>query len=336
MSKHGYVLTINSKYIESEHPNKDEMKEWHNAICKLAELNTEILNKRTKNEEEALPFYRYIAVGPMECGKKEGRYHCHAYVYCTKQKTIKGQLKHWPSGTHFDAAKGNVKQIISYITKGTHSKEFVRSHPEECLPLAYEYGDRPAQGNRTDLQNALDTYQNVEEFMTEEPELYCKYRNGIRDIYALKEEQKPKYHEPVTVIWNYGETGTGKTREAFEDPECVNVDYNNGFFTNWKNAKTISLEEMNGSIPYKTLLKITDSYHNYYKVNIKGGDKLVDLKKIYISSSEHPARIYRRQNEKDGSIKQLLRRCTKIIHHTSKGKVDVTNDELNTYDDIFE
>ena len=89
MSKHGYVLTINSKYIESEHPNKDEMKEWHNAICKLAEMNTEILNKRTKNEEEALPFYRYIAVGPMECGKKEGRYHCHAYVYCTKQKTIK-------------------------------------------------------------------------------------------------------------------------------------------------------------------------------------------------------------------------------------------------------
>lgn len=335
MSKHGYVLTINSKYIESEHPNKDEMKEWHNAVCELAKMNTEILNKRTKNEEEALPFYRYIAVGPMECGKKEGRYHCHAYVYCTKQKTIKGQLKHWPSGTHFDAAKGNVKQIISYITKGTHSKEYVRAHPEECLSLAYEYGDRPEQGNRSDLKTALETYKDLDEFMTEEPELYCRYRNGIRDIYALKERREIQrgFKEPE-VIWNYGETGTGKTRDAYEDGG-VFVQYNNGFFSDWGNEKTIILDEMNGSIPYKTLLQFTDGYKGAV-ANIKGGQKLINVKKIYITSSAHPKDIYPRQNLKDGSITQLLRRCTKIVHYTRKGKIDVTADKLNTCDDIFE
>ena len=336
MSKHGYVLTINSNFVESENPNPDLINEWHAAICKLGYLNSELMNRKTKHEEEATPFYRYIAIGPIEKGKKEGRYHCHAYVYCTKQKTIKGQLKHWPAGTHFDAAKGQVKQIIAYITKGTHSKEYIRCHPDECLPLAFEYGDRPAQGARTDLQQALESFQTIEDFMTEEPEMYCKYRNGIKDIYALRERSKPKYFEPVEVIWNYGETGTGKTREAFEDPESVNVDYANGFFSDWGTAKTISLEEMNGTIPYKQLLKLLDGYHNYYQVNIKGGQKLINLKKIYITSSEHPARIYRRQNEKEGSIDQLIRRCTKIVHYTRKGKFDVTNDKFNTYEDICE
>lgn len=334
MSKHGYMLTFNSE-ITKENLKEDDLKEWYDEVINQAQKNSSIKNKATKAHPEETDFYRYIAIGPIECGKKEGRYHCHGYIYCNKQKTIKGLLRHWPRGTHFDAAKGNIKQIITYITKGEHDKQYAREHPECCGELGFEYGDRPAQGQRTDLAQALNVYETVEEFMTEEPEMYCKYRNGIRDIYALKERERPKYFEPVEVIWNYGPTGTGKTREAFEDPECVNVDFNNHFFSDWGTHKTISLEEMNGSIPYKTLLKILDGYHNYYNVNIKGGQKLVDLKKIYITSSEHPAMIYRRQNEKDGSIEQLLRRCSKIVHYTSKGKFDVTNDELNTYEDIF-
>ena len=327
MAKHGYVLTFNSEYFKEVN---EVANAWHEQIIIMAISNTEKMNRATKAHPEETRFYRYIAIGPIEIGKKEGRIHCHGYIYCNKQKTIKGLLKDWPRGTHFDAAKGNTKQIITYLTKGKHDKQYAREHPEVCSPLAFEDGDQPQQGARSDLAGALDAYNNIEEFMTEEPELYCKYRNGIKDIYALKSKNEKRYYEPVEVIWSYGETGTGKTRAAFEDVECVNVDYNNGFFSDWGQAKTISLEEMNGSIPYKTLLKLLDGYHNYYNVNIKGGQKLVNLKKIYITSSEHPANIYKRQNEKDGSINQLLRRCTKIIYHTIEGTKDVTKDRLAT------
>ena len=127
----------------------------------------------------------------------------------------------------------------------------------------------------------------------------------------------------------------GKTRAAFEDG-AIFVTYDNGFFSDWMDAKTIVLDEMNGSIPYKTLLQFTDGYRGARFANIKGGHKLINVDKIYITSSAHPRDIYPRQNLKDGSITQLLRRCKKIIHYTNKGKFDVTDDKFNTYDDIFE
>ena len=90
------------------------------------------------------------------------------------------------------------------------------------------------------------------------------------------------------------------------------MSYNNGFFSDWMDNRIICIEELRGEIPYNELLKLLDGYHNYYSVNIKGGTKLVDLDKIYITSPLHPRECYRRQNEKSDSINQLLRRITEI------------------------
>ena len=206
--------------------------------------------------------------------------HLHGYVYCTKQKSIKQLKPQWGNEAHFDEAKGTGSDIENYCLKGTHDKEACRANSKLRVEPLVEMGVRPGQGARTDLEAALNECPTIEDFMRNNKELYCRYRNGIKDLYELKAEDEERYYKPVEVIWNYGETGSGKTRMANDDKTCKNVDYNDGFFTNWRNAKTISIEEMNGQIPYKTLLKILDGYHNYYEVNIKGGSKLVNLKKF--------------------------------------------------------
>ena len=124
MAKHGYVLTFNSEYFKEVN---EVANAWHEQIIIMAISNTEKMNRATKAHPEETKFYRYIAIGPLEIGKKGGRIHCHGYIYCNKQKTIKGLLKDWPRGTHFDAAKGNTKQIITYLTIVT-GKQIGRAH----------------------------------------------------------------------------------------------------------------------------------------------------------------------------------------------------------------
>jgi len=50
--------------------------------------------------------------------------------------------------------------------------------------------------------------------MQKEPELYCRHRNGLRDIFRERQQdgQKPM---PVR-IWLAGPPGCGKTRMAME------------------------------------------------------------------------------------------------------------------------
>lgn len=330
-------MTFNSEFTKVEDQEiNDAMKvTFENEIKTMALKNWTKVNKATKTTPEETPFYRYILLGPVEYGKKEKRMHLHGYIYCNKQKGIRALKQHWGNKTHFDKAKGTGDQIEAYCLKGEHDKLFSKTNPDKRVKALFEIGERPQQGNRSDLETAIEECDTLGEFMDKNTELYCKYRNGLKDIYERRERKRPREYKPVEVIWNYGETGTGKTKMAFEDSECVNVDYNNGFFSQWDEAKVISLEEMNGQIPYKTLLKLLDGYHNYYNVNIKGGQKLIDLKRIYISSSIHPRDIYRQQEMKEGGIGQLLRRITKINHFMKDKIIDetnISNDELTNMD----
>lgn len=322
----GYFITILSAFISSGNTQEDteQKNSFESKVVEMCEKNFEMKNRTTKAHPDPTPMYRYIMFGPVEFGKKTHRMHLHGYVYCTKQKSIK-QLKPQWLDAHFDEAKGTGSDIENYCLKGTHDKEACRANPKLRVEKLVELGVKPGQGARTDLESALMENKTIGEFMDNEPGLFCRYKNGIEALYQRKIEKEKRYYEPVEVIWNYGTTGAGKTRAAFKDEECIDVSYDNGFFTDWHEAKKISLEEMNGQIPYKTLLKILDGYHNYYHVNIKGGCKLLNLKKIYISSSVHPAEIYKQQNLKEGSISQLLRRCTKINKFENGKIVDVKN-----------
>lgn len=243
----------------------------------------------------------YMITCEDEC-PETGKWHGHAFIYFKNGVALASVKKLFGEDCHLEPIYNNsgcIKYVKGEIGDEHKKKSNIR-----------EFGIMPMDNGKKRINEVIEKYDSISEIMQSEPELYCQYRNGIKDIIAEK-QRKNRYVKAPKVIWTYGPTGTGKTKRAFE-AGARNVDYNNGFFTDWGDARIISIEEMNGQIPYKTLLKITDQYHNYYEVNIKGGSKLVDLDEIYITSSKHPHQCYPNQDKFD-SIKQLFRRITEII-----------------------
>lgn len=228
---------------------------------------------------------------------KEGKWHGHAFVYFKNPVTMKAIKKLFGNEAHVEKPLKNSDCINYVLNKEKRKFNF------------QEFGKKPMDNGIHRMEEVLEL-NSVTEVMEKMPDTYVRFKNGIKDIMNLK-KSKNRYFKAPKVYWTYGPTGTGKTRPAFE-AGAVNVTYDNGFFSDWGDARIISIEEMRGQIPYSELLKLLDGYHNYYSVNIKGGSKFIDLDEIYITSPLHPEECYPRQNCKKDSIEQLLRRITEL------------------------
>lgn len=217
--------------------------------------------------------------------------HEHIHIYCQFSSPIKLSIKKC-CGAHIDKCDGTPQQVKDYVKKdGEIIDEIGVMRPWGGIPSIAEV--------KTATPEELETL----------PIMYYKTVEAIK-----KTLPKKRYYKPVKVHWYYGPTGTGKTRWAFE-AGAVNVIYNNGFYSDWGDARIISIEEMRGQIPWDELLRLTDSYHNYYHVNIKGGQKLIDIDEIYISGPKPPEKCYPGKTAED-SMSQLLRRITDLKEFT--------------------
>lgn len=237
-----------------------------------------------------------------EDSTQDGKFHGHAFVNYKNAVVMNTVKKSFGADCHIEKPVQN-SACIKYV-RGLLDKYETRKHN------IIEHGTPPNDNGVKNINKIIEDCENMGDIMDKHPEEYCRYRNGLKDLMNRK-QSKNRYIKPPNVIWKYGPTGTGKTDEAF-NADATHVEYANGFFSDWEDARIISIEEMDGGIPFKTLLKLTDRYHNYYRVNIKGGYKLVDLDTIYITGSKHPRECYPLQTERD-SINQLLRRITKLV-----------------------
>lgn len=279
------------------------------AFC-LTIFDQEIFEKTFKHDTNV----RYQIAG-KEVAPTTGKVHWQCYLYYTNPRRLTAVIKRYKP-SHVEIAMGTPSQNKLYCSKDGD---------------IWEAGKIPDDQGKGKLAEVLDQYDNLDDILTEEPELFCRYRNGIREIMEAKAAKNRFFKRPI-VEWLHGPTGCGKSKYAFEKG-CVPVSYNNGFFSDWGNAKKIVLEEMRGEIPYPILLKLLDGYHNYYNVNIKGGHKLIDLDMIIITSPFKPEDIYIHQLEKKDSINQLLRRINWTCNMET-GEYDNTN-ESETGDEII-
>lgn len=233
-----------------------------------------------------------------EDSTKDGKWHGHAFIYYKNPVTMKAVKKLFGDNCHLEKPHRN-SECINYVLDTTKRKHDFQ-----------EFGKKPMDNGVHAMEEVLEC-KDVTEVMETMPDTYVKFRKGIIDLMEHK-KSKERYFKPPEVIYIYGSTGKGKTRRAFEDG-AVNVTYENGFFSDWKDARVICIEEFRGQIPYSEMLKLLDGYHNYYFVNIKGGQKFIDLDKIYITSPYSVEDCYPRQNQKIDSIEQIKRRITEWV-----------------------
>lgn len=248
----------------------------------------------------------YIRAGREICPKSQ-REHWQCWFRCKNQRypgPVREDVEAWlgSSGFKLIACNGTEEQNDDYSRKdGDH----------------YEWGARPQQGKRTDLDSLasqiLEGHTTVEAITTSEPVSYHQYGRTlerIQDI-ALRQQFRTAMTEGV---WIWGPTGSGKSHMAYENfsPATHYVWPNDGgWWDGYCGQAIVILNDFRGEIPYNQMLQMIDKWP--FTVRRRSREPFPFLaKKVIITSSLPPEAIYHRRDAED-SLEQLLRRLT-IIH----------------------
>ncbi len=233
----------------------------------------------------------YLVVGD-EVGES-GTPHLQIYFRLKNAKTF-SKIKKEFTTAHIEIAKGDDHQNKAYCSKQN---------------LILEKGTPKQQGKRTDVERIREmvadgnTLRDILQVATSiqsvrMAEIHLKY-------FERKRNWKPN------VYWFYGETGTGKSKLAYEmsvDP-YVTLDTIK-WWEGYDGHAHVIIDDMRGDFAkYHQLLKLLDRHE--YKVECKGGSRQFLAEQIIITSCYSPQQMFTHKAEEE-DLGQLLRRITEI------------------------
>lgn len=278
----------------------------------MEEKNTEVLGvildpRKNKSRKWSITFWakpvfdekqmKYMVIGRELC-PKTGREHWQGFVYWHNAKSFDQVQKYLAKrvSARIVPSNGSIDENIAYCTKDEDYEEF---------------GERPAQGQRKDLESlAKDISEGltVDEIILERPVMYHQYGRTLNKLEDLAMMQR--YRNFMTKgTWYYGPTGVGKSHLAFDNfhPNThYVVPMDNGWWDGYRQQDTVILNDFRGSIPYDEILQMVDKWPYYVKRRNRQPIPFIS-KHVIVTSSLSPEDIYNRRNEKD-SIDQLRRR----------------------------
>lgn len=267
------------------------------------------LNNYTAEEYDnliALPC-KFLIVG-KEVGES-GTPHLQGFIRFSSTKRLTGVKKLIPRA-HLEKALGTDAQNITYC-----SKEYVDKDGNliDNAQQPFMVGTPSSQGKRTDLAKVVTDIEKhgLMEAALDNPETFIKFHRGFQ-AYAnvlIEKESKPI----PTVLWYWGSTGTGKTREAYSlYPDAWFSGENLKWFDGYTGQSAVIIDDFRGDFcTFHWLLRILDRYP--IRVPIKGGFVNWIPKVIIITAPHPPSRIYTTVED----IAQLTRRITTIKEFTS-------------------
>jgi len=218
--------------------------------------------------------------------------HIHACVYFKNPISFKRVKKLFPSA-HIEVVK-NWRKCIQYCSK-----------EESRVDGPFEYGKKPSQGNRSDLdkiaQKIIDG-TSANDIAIEEPGTFVKYSRGLQ---LLENAVKPDRTEKPTVNWLWGKSGTGKTRTAFESSNSTYMKDGTMWWDGYKQQEVIIIDDFDGNWPFRDLLRLLDRYP--YQGQVKGGYVKINSPMIYITC-EFPPHHFWKGNE----LNQVARRLNEV------------------------
>jgi len=178
-----------------------------------------------------------------------------------------------------------------------------------------EYGKRPRQGARTDLQKIKEICEEKKSMRAVIDEATSYQQLQVAKV--IFTYIRPPTRDNMEVHWYYGPTGTGKSHtahmEAGEDAYVCNA--TNQWWDGYDGHKTVIIDDYRRDFcKFHELLRLFDKYP--LRVPIKGAYLPLCMERIYITSPLHPRSTWEGRTEED--IQQLLRRITFILHFSDR------------------
>ncbi len=183
-------------------------------------------------------------------------------------------------------------------------------------------GIKPKPGERVDLKKVRDEIldgRSVDDLTMDNPMAYHQYGRTMERIEDIA--MRKRFRTEMTQgIWYWGTTGVGKSHKAMEgfDPDThYIVPYDNGWWDGYKGQKTVIFNEFRGGVAFAEMLDLVDKWPK--TVARRGREPVPFLAKtVIVTSSKHPAEVYKNVCEEGDSLDQLTRRF-KIVRLTKLG-----------------
>lgn len=281
--------------------------------------------------------FSYIVFG-LETGSK-GTTHLQGYCECLTQYRFKKVRQFFNNRAHIEPRKGTPKQAAGYCKKGEceeHLKTAFRciycqdfegdwefffprtvEEPETWMD-PFEEGTISQQGKRSDITAPVEMLtegSNLTMVAKTFPEQFVKYHKGFSALRSLLMQPRALDKDPQ-VIWLWGPTGVGKTRDAYlkywpKEPHYVWQASNGRWWDGYDGEDKIIMEEFRGQMLWSDLLALLQ--RTEYRVQYKGGFVHIQASKFVFTSPFPPDKVYKEDNSYDRRA-QLLRRITRVVH----------------------
>lgn len=256
--------------------------------------------------------YDYIFRGKEIC-PKTNRPHFQMFVYFKNARNLSAVIK-LLKPRHVEVARGTVDENFDYCEKDGDTRE---------------WGKRPNQGKRTDLDDIkgliAEGLPEVEIANSDFPK-WLQYRKGFEAYRALI-ECKRNWVPEVHVF--YGEAESGKTRRVYEmAPNVAMISFSgdtmNPFIAGYNGEDDVLLDDFDQlQCKREFMLKLCDRYP--MMINVKGGARNWKPKRIFITTNGDPREFYgggESWNRRLSNVVQVLKQDSS--GNVNRGPVDVS------------
>lgn len=274
-------------------------------------------------------FFELVGAGYLVCQKEVGAVggteHLQGYFYGTNRKSL-GQCRDacfnsFGKHAHFEVARGSATENRAYCTK-----------PDTAVPgTVVELGVIPRQGVRSDLVAIAADIQSgssMAEIAENYPSDFIRYHRGIQEFATTLSCRHRTGTTDPEIMWWFGPTGTGKSRECFALYPTAYVKMNNKWWDGYRGEETVIIDDYRPDMcPFSHLLRILDRYP--MRVETKGGSAPLTATRFIITTTGRPEVLWATRTEED--LGQLLRRLSSIVEFLPNGERRVLKDAQTPY-----
>lgn len=243
---------------------------------------------------------RYLIIGSQEECPTTKRVHWHGYGEFKKAVRVSA-----------------LRKIFTGIELWCGPREGTRDQARAyCIKTEGEYREfgcfATTQGQRHDLMGVssmiLEQKMSLEDVIREAPSIYCRYKNGLKDIQAVAIRAQSRGFRKLEVVLITGPTGCGKTSFAMETAQFIIHGSKLQWWNDYEGQDIILIDEYNNNINIDELLALLDGYQ--LRLQVKGSHTYALWTKVFITTNLKLQEIH--PNAKPAHRAALFRRITEI------------------------